>query len=133
MQDTNTFNIMNGLAIFLKVCSNTKILAHSGAIDVILTNRQYTQDELDTLVQFGWEELSDYSWRYWLASQDLRLGERKVSPWISLAGKYENDEQLDEVLAHIADYRKELDEVDEGLWEKTYRDLTEEDTYHKGK
>lgn len=120
MQDTNTFNIMNGLAIFLKVCSNTKIVAHSGVIDVILTNSQYTQDELDTLVQFGWEELTDYSWRYWL--------ERKVSPWISLAGKYENDPQYDEVLAHIADYRKELDELEDNYYDQAYQ-IVEERMY----
>ena len=117
MQDTNTFNIMNGLAIFLKVCSSTKIIAHSGAIDVILTNSQYTQDELDTLVQFGWEELTDYSWRYWL--------EKKVSPWITLAGKYEKDEQYHQLLESIAQDRKELDEREARYYDEEYQIVEE--------
>ncbi|NJM62314.1 MAG: hypothetical protein HC849_22315 [Oscillatoriales cyanobacterium RU_3_3] len=34
---------------------------------------------------------------------------RSIDPWISLAGKYENDPQYGEVLAHIEEYRRELD------------------------
>ncbi|MGL5061740.1 MAG: type II toxin-antitoxin system HicB family antitoxin [Microcoleus sp.] len=34
---------------------------------------------------------------------------RSNNPWVSLAGKYENDPQYSEVLAHIEEYRRELD------------------------
>jgi len=34
---------------------------------------------------------------------------KKNNPWVRLAGKDENDPQYDEVLAHIKQYRKELD------------------------
>lgn len=119
-EDTNIFNILKGFTIFLSVCSKTKIISHSGAIDVVLMNTTYSEEELNSLVLLGWEELTDYSWRYWL--------ERKVSPWITLAGKYENDEQYDEVLAHIADYRKELDELEDNYYDQAYQ-IVEERMY----
>jgi hypothetical protein len=87
IENTNTFNIINGLAIFTKICSKTKILSHIGAIDVILINNSYTQEEIEVLEQFGWEQLSDISWRYWI--------ERKPNSWIELdeeVGRYYDEE-----------------------------------------
>ena len=40
---------------------------------------------------------------------DLLEALKSNNPWVRLAGKYENDPYYDEVLAHIEDYRKELD------------------------
>ena|SRR4028118_155640 len=40
---------------------------------------------------------------------DLLEALKKSNPWVRLAGKYENDPHYDEVLAHIEEYRKELD------------------------
>lgn len=74
----HTSNILKGLTIFLTVCSKTKIISHSGVIDVILTSSAYKEEELNSLVLLGWEELTDYSWRYWL--------EKEESPWITLVG-----------------------------------------------
>jgi hypothetical protein len=45
------------------------------------------------------------------------------SPWVRLAGKYENDPQYDEVLAYIEEYRRELD----AETEEYYRKLEEEE------
>lgn len=45
------------------------------------------------------------------------------SPWVRLAGKYENDSQYDEVLAYIEEYRRELD----AETEEYYRKLEEEE------
>lgn len=115
IENTDTFNIINGLAIFTKICNKTKLIAHQGAIDVILTQSQYTQDELDILVQFDWEELTDFSWRYWL----------KDNPWVRLAGKYENDPHYDEVLEHIEQYRKDLDEEVGRYYDEEYKIVEE--------
>lgn len=41
---------------------------------------------------------------------------RSNNPWVSLAGKYENDPQYDEVLAHIEEYRRELDAETEAYY-----------------
>ena len=41
---------------------------------------------------------------------------RSNNPWIRLAGKYENDPQYDEVLAHIEEYRRELDAETEAYY-----------------
>jgi len=38
------------------------------------------------------------------------------NPWVRLAGKYENDPQYDEVLAHIEEYRRELDAETEAYY-----------------
>jgi predicted RNase H-like HicB family nuclease len=35
--------------------------------------------------------------------------EKQSNPWLNVAGKYEDDEQFDEMLEHIAAYRRELD------------------------
>lgn len=41
---------------------------------------------------------------------------RSNNPWVRLAGKYENDPQYDEVLAHIEEYRRELDAETEAYY-----------------
>ncbi|MEG3970237.1 hypothetical protein QUA00_21800 [Microcoleus sp. T2B6] len=41
---------------------------------------------------------------------------RSNNPWVSLAGKYENDPHYDEVLAHIEEYRRELDAETEAYY-----------------
>ena len=41
---------------------------------------------------------------------------RSNNPWVSLAGKYENDPQYDEVLAHMKEYRRELDAETEAYY-----------------
>ncbi|MEZ2229034.1 MAG: type II toxin-antitoxin system HicB family antitoxin [Microcoleus sp.] len=41
---------------------------------------------------------------------------RSDNPWVRLAGKYENDPQYDEVLAHIEEYRRELDAETEAYY-----------------
>ena len=41
---------------------------------------------------------------------------RSNNPWVSLAGKYENDPQYDEVLAHIEESRRELDAETEAYY-----------------
>ena len=44
---------------------------------------------------------------------------RSNNPWVRLAGKYENDPQYDEVLAHIEEYRRELDAETEAYYSQT--------------
>ena len=41
---------------------------------------------------------------------------RSNNPWVRLAGKDENDPQYDEVLAHIEEYRRELDAETEAYY-----------------
>ena len=41
---------------------------------------------------------------------------RSNNPWVRLAGKYENDPYYDEVLAHIEEYRRELDAETEAYY-----------------
>jgi len=41
---------------------------------------------------------------------------RSNNPWVRLAGKYENDPHYDEVLAHIEEYRRELDAETEAYY-----------------
>lgn len=41
---------------------------------------------------------------------------RSNNPWVRLAGKYENDPQYDEVLAHIEEYRCEVDAETEAYY-----------------
>jgi hypothetical protein len=41
---------------------------------------------------------------------------RSNNPWVKLAGKYENDPYYDEVLAHIEEYRRELDAETEAYY-----------------
>ncbi|MEP6544983.1 hypothetical protein NDI47_22960 [Microcoleus vaginatus GB1-A2] len=41
---------------------------------------------------------------------------RSNNPWVRLAGKYENDPQYDEVLAHIEEYRREVDAETEAYY-----------------
>jgi len=41
---------------------------------------------------------------------------RSNNPWVRLAGKYENDPQYDEVLAHIEESRRELDAETEAYY-----------------
>lgn len=41
---------------------------------------------------------------------------RSNNPWVRLAGKYENDPQYDEVLAHIEEYRRQLDAETEAYY-----------------
>jgi predicted RNase H-like HicB family nuclease len=43
-----------------------------------------------------------------LLQQPLPIPQQS-NPWLNVAGKYENDWQFDAMLAHIADYRQELD------------------------
>lgn len=122
-EDTNTSNILKGFTIFLSICPKTKIISHSGAIDVVLMNNTYTQEDINSLVLLGWEELSDYSWRYWL--------EKKISPWITLAGKYKNDESWEEVMEFIAQDRKELEDKkkEDEYWEKHDLDKYYDEAY----
>ena len=122
--NTQLANILKGLSILVKISDKAKIISHSGAIDVVLQNNKYTTEDLDLLVLLGWEELSDFSWRYWL--------EKKPSPWITLAGKYENDElffhSYEEVLDYIAQYRKDLDEEVSRYYDEEYQ-IVEEKMY----
>ena len=117
IENTNTFNIINGLAIFTKICSKTEIISHIGAIDVVLTNNSYTEDEIKVLRHFGWEQLSDFSWRYWL--------ERKENPWIELSGKYEDDPYYQEYLDGIEQYRTDLDEEVGRFYDEEYQIVEE--------
>ncbi|MEG3979823.1 hypothetical protein QUA08_03300 [Microcoleus sp. T3B2] len=41
---------------------------------------------------------------------------RSNNPWVRLAGKYENDPYYDEVLAHIEEYRREIDAETEAYY-----------------
>jgi hypothetical protein len=41
---------------------------------------------------------------------------RSDNPWVRLGGKYENDPQYSEVLAHIEEYRRELDAETEAYY-----------------
>jgi len=50
------------------------------------------------------------------------------NPWIILAGKYENDPYYDEVLAHLEEYRKELDEREAEYYDSCY-EIVEERMY----
>lgn len=50
------------------------------------------------------------------------------NPWVRLAGKDENDPQYDEVLAHIEEYRKDLDEEVDRYYDKKY-EIVEERMY----
>ena len=47
------------------------------------------------------------------------------NPWVRLAGKYEKDPQYDEVLAHIEEYRKELDEEVDRYYDEQYQIVEE--------
>lgn len=120
IEDKHTSNILNGLLLFTKISSKTKVLSHNGAIDVTLPTSVYSIEELISLKTLDWEQLSDYSWRYWL--------ERKVSPWITLAGKYENDEQYHQLIESIAQDRKELDEREARYYDEEYQ-IVEEKMY----
>src|ERR671933_670818 len=46
---------------------------------------------------------------------------RSNNPWVRLAGKYENDPHYDEVLAHIEEYRRELDAETEAYYSQIDR------------
>lgn len=50
------------------------------------------------------------------------------NPWITLAGKYEDDPHYDEVMEHITDYRKELDEREARYYDDCYQ-IVEERMY----
>jgi hypothetical protein len=124
IEDKHTSNIINGLLLFTKISSKTKVLSHNGAIDVTLPTSAYSIEELISLKTLDWEQLSDYSWRYWL--------EKKVSPWITLAGKestlgdkYEDDEQYHQVIESIAQDRKELDEREARYYDEEYQIIEE--------
>lgn len=119
-EDKHTSNILNGLLLFTKISSKTKVLSHNGAIDVTLPTSVYSIEELISLKTLDWEQLSDYSWRYWI--------KKPQNPWIELAGKYEDDPHYDEVLAHIAGYRKELDEREAEYYDNCYQ-IVEERMY----
>lgn len=56
------------------------------------------------------------------------LNEYNDNPWRKLAGKYENDPYYKEVLEHIADYRKDLDEREARYYDEEYQ-IVEERMY----
>jgi len=58
----------------------------------------------------------------------IERNEPEDDPWVRLAGKYENDPQYDEVLAHIEEYRKELDEREAEYYDDCY-EIIEEKVY----
>ena len=66
MKNYDTLNVCQGLSIFLNITHNTKILANKGSIDIVLPLSISKLEVLRTLEFLGWEQLSDFSWRYWL-------------------------------------------------------------------
>jgi len=58
----------------------------------------------------------------------IERNEPEDNPWVRLAGKYENDPQYDEVLAHIEESRKELDEEVDRYYDDCY-EIVEERMY----
>jgi len=113
-EDKHTSNILNGLLLFTKISSKTKIISHTGAIDVILPTSIYSIEELISLKTLEWEQLSDYSWRYYLENS-----------WRRLNGKFEPDPQFDEVLEHIEQFRKDIDEEVGRYYDEEYKIVEE--------
>jgi hypothetical protein len=58
----------------------------------------------------------------------IQRNEAEDNPWVRLAGKDENDPQYDEVLVHIEEYRKELDEEVGRYYDDCY-EIVEEKMY----
>lgn len=69
------------------------------------------------------ENIAKDIYSYNLDQRDLR-----DSPWIRLAGKYENDKQYEKVLEFIAQDRKEIDEREDVCYENCY-EIVEERLY----
>ena len=102
----------------------------SSTVQIIIKN------ESDTTVSaalLGWPECKAFGETRSQALQNLhdlvnaQLAEAEIvsvkltnsrsnNPWVRLAGKYENDPQYDEVLAHIEEYRRELDAETEAYY-----------------
>ena len=102
----------------------------SSTVQIIIKN------ESDTTVSaalLGWPECKAFGETRSQALQNLhdlvnaQLAEAEIvsvkltnsrsnNPWVRLAGKYENDPYYDEVLAHIEEYRRELDAETEAYY-----------------
>lgn len=55
----------------------------------------------------------------------IERNELEDNPWVRLAGQYENDPQFDEVLEHISDYRRDLDEEVGRYYDEEYKIIEE--------
>lgn len=58
----------------------------------------------------------------------IERNEPEDNPWVRLAGKGESDPHYEEVLEHITDYRKELDEREAEYYDGCYA-IVEEKMY----
>lgn len=86
-----------------------------------LENLYRNEEERLTIEEI--ENIAKDIYSYSLDQRDLR-----DSPWVRLAGKYENDPQFDEVLEYIEQYRKELDEREAEYYDNCYQ-IVEERMY----
>jgi predicted RNase H-like HicB family nuclease len=132
-QTIKTKTLLTGNATF-DICSND-FANHEGDTDS-LTYHIIIKNESDRTISaalLGWPECKAFGETRSQALQNLQdlvnahLAEAEIisakltasrsnNPWVSLAGKYENDPQYGEVLAHIEEYRRELDAETEAYY-----------------
>ena len=102
----------------------------SSTVQIIIKNES---DRTVSAALLGWPECKAFGETRSQALQNLhdlvnaQLAEAEIvsvkltnsrsnNPWVRLAGKDENDPQYDEVLAHIEEYRRELDAETEAYY-----------------
>jgi len=102
----------------------------SSTVQIIIKNES---DRTVSAALLGWPECKAFGETRSQALQNLhdlvnaQLAEAEIvsvkltnsrsnNPWVRLAGKYENDPYYDEVLAHIEEYRRELDAETEAYY-----------------
>jgi len=104
LMDDGTYTEMSELKL-----SNFDLL--DKILDLVGFNGSYSEyKELRKIVKSRTLKFYDITYLIlYFFVDDLLETLKSNNPWVRLAGKYENDPYYDEVLAHIEEYRKELD------------------------